>query len=143
MRVVLDTVVLVRALMAPHGWWGRLLFDHGDSYDMLVSAAIVAEYLEVINRPALVAKYRTIATRDLRTVRARIAAALVVQPAATPRVSRDPADDKVLAAALAGSANYIVSEDADLLTLGSYEGIQIVSAETFLRLLEEPGERRW
>lgn len=120
-----------------------MLFDHGDSYDMLVSAAIVAEYLEVINRPALVAKYRTIATRDLRTVRARIAAALVVQPAATPRVSRDPADDKVLAAALAGSANYIVSEDADLLTLGSYEGIQIVSAETFLRLLEEPGERRW
>jgi uncharacterized protein len=69
-----------------------------------------------------------------------IATAVVVQPAAVPAVCRDPEDDKFLAAARAGSARFIVTEDRALLDLGRYEGIQIVRAEAFLLVLEPHGQ---
>jgi putative PIN family toxin of toxin-antitoxin system len=47
-------------------------------------------------------------------------------------VCRDPDDDRVLATALAGEAEAIVTGDADLLTLGSYAGVAILSPRDFL-----------
>lgn len=57
----------------------------------------------------------------------------VVTPAViAPTIIRDPADDQVLAAALGGGADIIVSGDAHLLDLGQYQGIQIIDAATAL-----------
>ncbi len=136
MKAVFDTVILVRSLLDPYGWSGTIVFDRSGAYEAIVAPDIVAEYLEVLRRPALVRKFRAAGTRDLGAVLQFIAKASAVQPLAMVRVCRDPADDKFLAAALAGSARFIVSEDKDLLDLGSYEGIQIVSAGAFLRVLE-------
>ena len=57
-------------------------------------------------------------------------------------VCRDPADDKFLAAAIAGGAQYIVSEDKDRLDLGNYAGSYIVTTEAFLRALVTGDKRR-
>ena len=65
----------------------------------------------------------------------RLETAKLVVPSQIPAVCRDPGDDKFLAAALAGNAGFIVSEDKDLLDLGSYEGIEICTVEAFLRHL--------
>ena len=43
----------------------------------------------------------------------------------------------VLATAVQAGTNYIVSEDKDLLDLRQHEGISIVAAAEFMRLLEE------
>ncbi len=135
MRGVFDTVILVRGLINPFGWCGRLVFEHFDEYQLIVSRAIVSEYLGVLDRPVLVRKYHDAGHRDLAAVRRLIANATIVQPAQTPAICRDPSDDKFLAAKT-GDASFIISEDRDLLDLGSYEGIQIVNAETFVRILE-------
>jgi uncharacterized protein len=53
----------------------------------------------------------------------------IVTPAAiAPTVARDPADDQVLAAALAAQAVLIVSGDVHLLDLKRFQGIEIVAA---------------
>lgn len=137
-RGVFNTVVLVRGLINPFSWCGRLVFDHSADYEVIISPAIEAEYVDVINRPELVAKYRAVHGRDLSTVQRIIANATVVEPASAPVVCRDPEDDKFLAAASAGNAQFIASEDFDLLDLGSYEGIPIMNAESILRLQLQP-----
>jgi hypothetical protein len=45
----------------------------------------------------------------------------------------------VFACALAGRADYIVSEDRDILAAGEYEGIRTVRAVQFLKLLDQRG----
>jgi putative PIN family toxin of toxin-antitoxin system len=51
--------------------------------------------------------------------------------------SRDPKDDPFLAAALAGGAEYLVTNDRDLLDLGSPFGVSVVSPVEFLRVLRD------
>ena len=136
MRVLFDTVVLVRGLINPGSRWGRLLFEQASSYTWIVSPSIVDEYLEVLRRLRIVRKYRDIETRNLAAMLDLIATAVVVQPASIPAICRDPEDDKFLAAAMAGSVRFIVTEDMDLLDIGIYEKIAIISAEAFLRLLD-------
>ena len=50
-----------------------------------------------------------------------------MQPAAVPKVSRDPDDDHVLACAVSAKADRIVSGDNDLLTLKQHRGIAILT----------------
>jgi uncharacterized protein len=135
MRIVIDTVVLVRGLINPKSYCGRLVFDHFDEYKLVVSSETIAEYLSVIQRPELQRKYRESSTRSIDVVVDKIASATIVEPVDVPRVCRDPSDDKFLAAALVGNAEFIVSEDRDLLDLGSHEGIEICTVEAFLRQL--------
>lgn len=51
---------------------------------------------------------------------------------------RDPSDLPVLGAALAGRAERLVTGDADLLALGQFQGIGVVSPRAALVLLQEP-----
>ena len=53
------------------------------------------------------------------------------------RVSRDPDDDKFLAAALEAQAEYVVTGDKDLLTVGTHRGVRVISPAAFLRVLRE------
>jgi predicted nucleic acid-binding protein len=50
-------------------------------------------------------------------------------------VTRDPDDDKVIIAAIEGRAEYIVTGDADLIDLKSYQGITIIRPAEFVQLL--------
>lgn len=62
---------------------------------------------------------------------------MVVAPVSihTP-VATHPEDDLILATAVAGNAEYLVTGDRQLLALGTYEGVRIVSAAEFLAVLE-------
>ena len=64
----------------------------------------------------------------------------IVEPAQIQRTSVDPDDDAVLATALAAEADLIVSGDAHLLNLKSYQRIPIVNAaEAVARIAQSPG----
>ncbi len=135
MRAVLDTVVFVRALINPHGVWGQLLEAY-DEYDLVISPAILAEIVDLLNRPELVRRFpRASAVPDVRRVLETIATAEVVEPESVEPVRRDANDDKFFACAVAGGADYIVSEDNDVLALGESRGVRTIRAAEFLALL--------
>ena len=137
-RVVFDAVVFVRSLLNRRSRWGRLVFDHADDYQLVVSPPVLQEVFGVLHRPELARRFSTLPGQDVLTVFGILRAAEVVplDESAIPRISRDRKDDKYPATAMAGEAMYLVSEDDDLLVLGTYEGVQIVDAATFLGILE-------
>jgi putative PIN family toxin of toxin-antitoxin system len=129
MRVVLDTNVVVSALI-----WGGTPFrlvqaaTAGD-IELYTSPVLLAELREVLSREPLAG--RLVAQRS--SVEAAIGLygelAISVSPLAAPRtVPGDADDDHVVAAAVAARADLIVSGDRHLLDLGGeYQGIRIVS----------------
>ncbi|MBI5284021.1 MAG: putative toxin-antitoxin system toxin component, PIN family [Chloroflexi bacterium] len=135
MRAVLDTVVFVRALINPVSVWGQLLEAH-DEYELVISPEILVEIVDVLNRPELLRRFpRMSALPDARRVLGIIEKAEFVEPADVEPVCRDPKDDKFFACAIAGGADYIVSEDRDILVVGEYRGVRTVHAAKFLALL--------
>jgi len=68
-----------------------------------------------------------------------MASAAFVEPEEALQVVSDDDDNRVLEAALAGEADYIVSGDRALLSLGRYEGIEIVTPARLSAILSAPG----
>ncbi len=129
MRLVTDTNVVVSGLL----WLGnpgRLLEAAAlGQVTLYTSPVLLAELAATLNTPKLSRPViRSGLTLDELLDR-YLNVAIVVQPAAVPRVVPDDADDdQVLACALAANAELIVSGDRHLLTLGGqYQGIPIVT----------------
>ena len=58
-------------------------------------------------------------------------------PETFPRICRDPDDDRLIACAVVGEADVIVSGDNDLLALERVGDIPILTAAQFLEMLEQ------
>ncbi len=139
-RVVLDTVVFVRALINPKSRSGRLLFEHADRLTIIVSKPTAQEFLEVIHRPELTTRYSRLGKIKLHQVIDLLSKAEAVEMGESLIASRDPQDNIFIATAIAGRAGYLVSEDKDLLVLKQINGTRILNTEEFIAILE--GEER-
>jgi predicted nucleic acid-binding protein len=58
------------------------------------------------------------------------------------KASRDPEDDKFLAAAVEAEARFVVTGDRDLLDLKSYRRVRIVRPARFLRIIRRTSSRK-
>lgn len=97
---------------------------------MLLSYAVLAELCEVLARDRF-RKY--IDEEDIRIfVAALVQSAEWVDIATRVTTCRDPKDDKFLELAVSGRANFIVSGDDDLLAMGAFQGISVVSPASLL-----------
>lgn len=137
MRVVLDTNILVRALIMPHGSVGPVVqrLRQGD-YILLYSATLLEELVDVLNRPRIRDKYGLTAA-DIETIlRLMLLRGQAITPTRSITACRDPKDNKFLEVAVTGQAEALVSGDEDLLVLHPFEGIPIVSPAEFLKLLD-------
>lgn len=121
MRVLLDTNVVLSAILTD-GRARTLLRSVIRGERTVVTSPFLLNELEGL----LVRKFGFTAEAARATRMEFEALAEVVDPKDVPRVSRDEDDDHVLAAALTGAVDALVTGDGDLLTLGTYEGIPIV-----------------
>lgn len=135
MRVLLDTNVLISGILfrgVPRTLLERAI--RGE-FDLVTSAALLDELEDVLVRsfelpPALARAVRT----ELETL------AEVVAPAEVPAVSRDPDDDQVLAAAVVGQADAVVTGDQDLLVLETHQTIPIIRPADLVARLKPADE---
>jgi putative PIN family toxin of toxin-antitoxin system len=134
-RVVIDTNVLVSALLSPHSPPGHATGRVLDYAILLASEATLAEIEEVLTRPKL-AKVLSgeDSARFLRDYRNGVHLVSIDNPI---QACRDPHDDKFLEVAINGKADILVTGDQDLLALDPFRGVRILSPQAFLTLSDQ------
>lgn len=136
MRAVIDTNVLLSGLLwrgAPHELLEQV---RNGELTLISSPALLSELTDVISRPKFDAILMRSNTSRSRTLDELHRLAEVIEPPPLPKpVCRDADDDVVLATAIAGQADLIVSGDDDLLSLKIHQNIPIVTpAEAVQRI---------
>jgi putative PIN family toxin of toxin-antitoxin system len=136
---VVDTSVLVSAFLFPDGVPGRVLkLAKQGVYALYLSPIILEEVRRSLHNPRLKNSYAyshekmEAWCKDLPEIGQVILEPL---PDIGP-ICRDPDDDHVIAAALVVKADFIVTGDKDLLTLGHYQNIRILTARAFIEEME-------
>jgi len=135
-----DTNLFVSGLIIKHGnpysllqHWRRGLFLLVISKDQRI------ELGDVLRRDKITREYH-IGQDDIKSILRRIdrTAVFVKALKASPVTVRDPKDEKILATAIAGKADYLVTGDKDLLVLNGEPNLatlRIVTVRDFLSLL--------
>ena len=135
MRVVLDTNILLSALINRHGIPAQLIVAWRERrYDLLTSTEQLLELGGVARRPVL--RARIIPSTVGRLIRDLRKLAEVLTRLPEVERSADPADNFLLAMAEAGAADYLVSGDRrGVLDLSTHGVTQIMKAREFLTVL--------
>lgn len=114
-RAVVDTNILIRAVIRPLGTVGpiatRLRTDH---YELVISEPLLAELVEKLRLPRIHARYQLDDKYIQDFLAELVVQGLWVAPTRRITACRDEDDNRVLEAAVAGNANYIVTSDEDL-----------------------------
>ena len=138
---VLDTNVLVSGLVAEHGFPRRILDAWLEGrFTLVTSFYLVEEVTHVLTYPRI-AQRMQLDDAELAAILAALLSRTKLTPGQLqlPGVTRDLKDDAVVACAVEGKADYIVSGDQDLLALGGYEGIRVATPRQFVGIIERSG----
>lgn len=135
MRVIVDTNILLSALINPHGLPAQLVDAwRGARFELITSRDQLLELGEVARRPQL-RKY-IVPARVGRFINDLRALAEVASRLPKIDVSRDPGDNFLLAMAEVSGADYLVTGDKrDVLVLKTRARTRIVTARQMLDVL--------
>lgn len=132
MRVVLDTNVLVSALLFTGTTSELVPLWQKAAITVLLSREILEEYLRVLAYPKFQLsedEIKALIEEDL------LPFVQVIKPGIRVHVvKRDPADNKFLECAVAGKADVLISGDKDLLALRHYRQVRIQTPSRFLEV---------
>lgn len=131
-RIVLDTSVLISFLLTRGHTISRIMerWESGD-IKVIVSPGILGELKRVASDERIAKRLKSGALADLcRTLQKD--ALVVAGELELPGVTPDPEDDMVVACAVEGGADCIVTRDRHLLDLEEYARMPILSPEEFV-----------
>jgi len=127
MRIVIDTNVVISGTF--FGGYPRKVLEAvvTKEFEACATPEITAEYAEITDE-MIVRKQGSLRKELLIPF---IAELTLIDSSSVIAISRDPDDDKFIACAVDAKAMYIVSGDKDLLDIGSYEDVDIITAKAF------------
>ena len=130
--IVFDTNVLISALLWRGAPYRAVLLAKADVVQSVYCDSMLAELTEKLRDEfefdenhieAVVYQIRQYAAR--------------VEIPGMLRVVQDPDDDQFIECAVVAGARWIVSGDQHLLDIGEYQGIRILKAQDFMRVVSE------
>ena len=141
MRVLLDANILISYLLTPR---------RNSPVTKIVTQALLGDFvllvpeelLQELKRKAREKKYLADRIEPAEVEKLVDILAIISEPIPKirepiPVVTRDPKDDYLLAYALVGQADYLVTGDEDLLVLSEVGNLSIISAQEFLKILHK------
>ena len=128
-RVVVDTNIFVSGILYGGNAEAVLRLFQSTRIEVVMSPDVLAEILITLQKFS-VPQSTLDELSDLLQSKAG-----KVNPKERIRLSRDPKDNMLLEAAVAGRADYLVTGDKDLLTLGSHGRTLIVTPKAFLDIM--------
>jgi len=129
MKIVIDTNVVISAV-----------FFGGNPQKIL--EAVLDGFFHAFATPAIIEEYCVIVDEMVKRKQGRLNHRIltplieklsVIETVSSIKISRDPDDDKFIECAIDAGAIYIISGDRDLLDIGEYKGVQIITAQEFCK----------
>jgi uncharacterized protein len=139
MRITLDTNQLIRALMRPPELATFIMAWDAKRFKVIASPELIEEYERALAYPEVAER---IFPELLRAFRSHLMGDIeIVNVPKVIGICRDPDDDKVIATALFGMIDYLLTRDRDLQTkeiarLLRAAGITIVDIDELVRMLD-------
>ena len=138
-RLVLDANVLVSAILNPQGKPSLILkLALSGVVNLVISRSIIEELHKVLHYPKLLKllKKNGVSVEELEAFIDNLdtIAELTKGKLVLDVIKDDPADNMILACAVEGGADFIISGDSHLLSLANFEEIGIMDPATFLEL---------
>jgi uncharacterized protein len=129
MRLVLDTNVLISAILAPNSTPANVL-NWGEYHGVILySADSLAELLSVLGRKKF-AKY--INADEIEGLSVRIKTTWFYVPILQQvKLCRDAKDDKFIELSINGNATHLITGDSDLLIWHPIQNIPVINPRTF------------
>lgn len=134
MRVVVDTNVIVSALLIPASLPADLItLWRVGVFELLTADEQLDELMRVTRYPKIRERLPSVLAGRLINQLRELTITVTNLPVVT--ACTDPYDDYLLATALAGAADFLVTGDkADLLSMGRFEGTKIATVREFLAI---------
>ncbi|HEX2095548.1 MAG TPA: putative toxin-antitoxin system toxin component, PIN family [Longimicrobiaceae bacterium] len=140
LRAVVDTSVLVSSVIVPRGVPAQVIDAwRANRFVLVTSPPILLETRRTLSYPRIRKKYpfSDTSVNHLLALLEQDAEVTSWEPDVSTARLRDLNDEMVLSCALAGQASFVVSSDQDLLTVGTFRDIRIVTPRQFLAWLVE------
>jgi putative PIN family toxin of toxin-antitoxin system len=135
LRAVVDTNLFISGLFGKNSLSAKLQdLWINQEFELVTSIEIMKEVSRVLRYPRIRQKFHPKDETLKRFFRLVFRKAVVTKDIyKTDRIADDPSDNKFLACALEGKADYIVSRDQHLRNLKQFHGIKIIDASTFVK----------
>lgn len=130
-KVVADTNIYISAFVVGGVAEELLSLAKWERIDLYVSDAILSEVRDVLTRKFL---WDSVAVHKAVDYILNDLAHTIRTTTKVRRVKRDPDDDRILECAVDARADYIITGDKDLLSLGKFRKITIVQPHVFLEI---------
>lgn len=139
-KIVIDTNILVSAILTPEGNPAKILkLVLEGKLNLIISPAILEEIRQVFNYPKLakLMEKNNITRQEVYDFLDKMSRVALITPGKLDIdvIPKDPADNKIIACALEGDADFIISGDQHLTDLKIFQSIKIIDPAAFLKIV--------
>jgi uncharacterized protein len=133
-KAVFDTNVLIAAFLTEGLCSGLLIRARKQAFHLVLCDDIIREFKGILEK-----KFKLTSTdiSEISAIVSEAAAEILQELGPIPNICRDPNDDMIIACAIEGAADYIVTGDEDLLILKRYKEIVVINPRNFEALFAD------